>query len=530
MPLPSDPNQPWPPRAWQPIQHEAEEAAVWYGGDPEDLALFYGTEGQQALRPSDRIRGDTWLNRFMFWARRYDDQNTTRQRMHMPAAADIAATSADLLFGEQPTFTIPEAHGDTPDSEARATEERLAELVDLNGVTSTLLEGAEVCSAVGDIYLRPVWDSKAAPHPMLTVVHGDHAVPEFRWGQLRAVTFWRVVLTDGAGAVWRLLERYEPGVILTGLYVGRRDQLGRNVGLSALDATRDLPETVELPAPLNDTLIVSHVPNVRPNRRHRELPIGRSDIQGSVSPLDALDETWTSWVRDVRLAKARIIVPDEFLQHAGRGKGASFDADREIFSPLAMDPMSQDKAGITLSQFEIRWQEHSSTIEQLLKTIVATAGYSPTTFGLQAERTEITATEVRARENKTLRTTGRKQRYWRRPLEESLETILVLDSVVFRSGVTPMRPRVDWADGLPDDPRQIAETIQLLTQARAVSVETAVKMAQPELEGDELKAEVDRILDEQGLRVESPDGRPPNITAGSDNGQQEQDEGEAVPA
>jgi len=407
-----------------------------------------------------------------------------------------------MLFGEPPAFTAVDAV---------AVEDRLAELAELDGITSTLLEAAEVCSAMGGVYLRTVWDTTVADHPLLDAVHADRAVPEFRWGRLTAVSFWRTVTpqtTLSGPVVWRHLERHEPGVILHGLYEGTSDRLGRQIDLDAHPDTAGLPDVLPLPGPLAGQLTAGYVPNVRPNRRHRGQPVGRADTQGVEPLLDALDETWSSWMRDIRLGKARIIVPDEYLERAGRGKGARFDTDREVFSPLAIDPTASDRAGsaITFAQFAIRTAEHAQTVRALVEQTVTTAGYAPATFGLDSQGGEATATEVRAREARSLRTTLRKQAYWRVVIADRLEQMLVLDREIFGRRVVPARPRVDFADGLPDDPRRTAETIDLLNRAQAVSVETRVRMAQPDLDEGQVAGEVARILEETGVAVADPTG------------------------
>jgi hypothetical protein len=38
-------------------------------------------------------------------------------------------------------------------------------------------------------------------------------------------------------------------------------------------------------------------------------PLGRSDFSGLEISLDTLDEAHASWMRDIRLGKARLIVP-----------------------------------------------------------------------------------------------------------------------------------------------------------------------------------------------------------------------------
>lgn len=509
MPLPTNPAQPWPPAAWQPLQDEAVVADAWYSGDATKLVDAY-SKPEQVGRKRRTLNG-----RRRFWARQAGQENTDRQRLHVPAAADMASTSADLLFGEPPSLIIPEAHMPNAAADAKDAQDRLLTIGESDGIGSQLLEAAEVCAALGGVYLRPVWDPGVADHPMLSVVHADRAVPEFRWGRLVAVTFWSIVATDG-GHIWRHLERHEPGSIAHGLYEGTSERLGTRRPLEAQAATAALdvlPDgTVAIPDVLAGTLLAHYIPNVRPNRLHRHVPVGRPDTQSVDDLMDALDETYSSWIRDIRLGKSRIIVPDQFLDRGGRGRGASFDADREVFSPLDIDPSQVKDAGITENQFKIRTADHAATAVALYERIVTTAGYSPRTFGLNTAGggTE-TATGVRAEESRSLRTTQRKQAYWS-VVNNVLEQMLILDAEIFRSGITPFRPSVRFTDGLPDDPAQIAQTIMLLAQAEAASIETRVRMAQPDLDEAELEAEVQRIRDEQGVVVPDPTGGFPAPT------------------
>lgn len=514
MPHP-DPNQPWPPKQRAPIQADIETAAAWWSGDEGALIA-----AAQKPAPPAKRRDKGIMGRVRFWARQ--QQDSERQRLHAPIAADIASTSADLLFGEAPSFIIPEAHTETADPGAIAAQDRILELSERDGWVSRLLESAEVASALGGVYLRIVWDPTVTNHPLLTTVHADRAVPEFRWGRLTAVTFWSVVRAEGQ-RVWRHLERHERGQIRHTLHEGTRDRLGPARPLEAHPATAQLDTnddgTITLPGALADRFLVQYIPNMRPNRRYRHAADGRPDTQGAEAFMDALDETWSSWVRDIRLAKARLIVPDEFLDRSEPGAGASFDQDREIFSPLSMDPTRVENAGITPVQFEVRAAEHAATASALLEQIISTASYSPETFGVQQTGGgEQTATGVRAREAKSLRTTMRKQSYWS-PLADMLELVLIADREIFGSTIEPFRPRVQFADGLPDDPMQTAQTIALLATAEAVSTETRVRMAQPDLDEDEVKAEVRRIRETEGAVFEDPTGGYPAPTAGPDSGE-----------
>lgn len=493
MPLPTDSKQPWPPPSWRPFQADIAEAAVWYAGDVDALQKHYQPKG-----------GDERPSRRRFWGR----TNTTSpnpRRVHVPAAADIAATSADLLFGEPPSITIPEAHETSATSGAKEAEDRLQSIAGQIGLANTLLEGAEVAAGLGGVYLRPVWDREQFDHPLLTVVHADAAVPEFQWGQLKAVTFWREVHRDG-NTVWRHLERHEPGVILHGLYVGDVDQLGVQRSLDGHPSTRGLEDVVTLPGGIKG-LVVRYVPNVLPNRKRRSQPVGRGDTMGTETLMDALDATYTSWMRDIDLGKARIVVPGDWLERTGRGQGATFDVDREVFVGLpGVDPANDKSPPLSPVEFKIRTQEHAETAVALWERIISSSGYSAQSFGMAGEGGQVTATEVRAREGKSLRTRGRKERYWTPALEDEGEILLVIDREVFGNRHEVFRPKVTFADGIVDDPRQTAETVDLLHRAQAASIRTRVRMVQPELEGDELEAEVQSILDEEGLAVPDPTG------------------------
>lgn len=512
MPLPSEPKQPWPPMVWADVQREVDEAAAWYSGDPDKLSTFYS--GPVTGQPQSSRRG--WSR---FWGRRSQDpRSTPRQQIHVPAAADIAATAADLLFGDAPRLIVPEAHSDDapqPSAEgepadpvtsaASAAEERLQEWMEEGPLAATLLEAAEVASALSGVYLRPIWDEsrELVARPTLTVMHPDCAVPEFAFGQLAAVTFWRQLEAQGDGKdVWRHLERWEPGYVLHGLYRGDAKTLGVKMPLANHPATAKLGETHEDGIVQNpegmDGLLCRYVPNVRPNRKHRGLPIGRSDYQGCEPMMDALDEAMTSWMRDIRLGQARIIVPQSYLERRGRGQGATFDLDAEVFTGLEMEPSgSQDARSIETVEFKLRTDEHATTTEALFTQIVSSSGYSPQSFGLKGEGAQMTATEVDAKEGKSDRTTGRKQRYWAPALSDMAYIMLGLDKAVYGSPIEPVRPRVAFRQDA--DLRSLASTLNLINLGRAASIETRVRMLNPEWDEPQIQQEAERIRKEEGV-------------------------------
>lgn len=502
VPLPEHANQPWPPKQWTPFAEDIAGWDRWYSGAGHHTKPDPGTNTIWQSFTSKIIGG------------RPKTAGVNEQRIHIPAAADIAATGADLLFGETPSFTIPEAHGNTPDSTATATEERLNDLLDLDGWASTIIEGAEIAGALGGVFLRPLVDLDVVDHPILTVVHPDVAVPEYRHGRLVAVTFWRSWCDDGQH-VWRHLERHDRGRIEHALYVGTTETIGERRHLAQRSETLGFATddtdiygggVVDLDAMGIDRLLPAYVPNALPNRHHRTEPVGRADYDGTEPLLAALDETWTSWVRDIRLARARLIVPDEYLDHKGRGQGATFDMDREIFSPLEIDPNQAGANAITLVQFQIRTDDHERTTRALFEQAIRSSGYSPQSFGLKGDGATITATEVDANEGKSAATIDRKQQHWRRALSHAAESMLWLDNKLCGTSVTPMRPSVIYPDSAESDMRETASTLNLIKLAGAASTETLVRTLNPTWTDVQVDAEVERIIEDRRTPVDDPTG------------------------
>ncbi|WP_326797455.1 phage portal protein [Streptomyces sp. NBC_01808] len=464
---------------------------AWYSGDRCRLARVYGNHE----RPTERRK---------VWGRRRDAERQPGRRdgrLHVPLAGDIARTSADMLFADMPAIRV----------EDKTTQERLDLLLDEGRVQQTLLSGAEQAAALSGVFLRVTWDKTLADRPLLTVCQPDNAVPEFRFGMLRAVSFWRELDGSTAATVWRHVERHEPGRIVHALYEGTRDNIGRRTPLTEHPDTADLVDSLDTDgdsiATGIDQLTAAYVPNMLPNRLHRGSPIGRSDYAGVHDQFDALDETWSSWMRDIRLARARLIVPDGYLRDHGPGAGASFDDDREVWHSLKMPP--NEGAGITLAQFAIRVAEHQTTAEAITRQAIQTAGYDAAAFGLDGDGQPVTATEVDARTARGMVTRKKKAGYWRHPLADMLHVMLLLDAKQFGRRITPERPRVEFGDGVAESEQQTATTLDLLARAGAVSTSTKVKILHPEWDDTAVKAEVDAILAETGAAAPDPVGTFP---------------------
>jgi len=463
---------PWPPQAWQAIYDLYAEHAAWYSGDPAVLLAYYATKSG-------------------FWAQEIE-ANERRLLMHIPIANDIARTSSRLLFAEHPKITLA--------SEDQTTSDRLEELLENAAVYAKLSEAAETCSALGGVFLKVNWDKSLADYPFLSVAQADNAIPEFKFGMLVRCLFHKVVKKDG-NVLFTLVERHEPGYIINELWRGTSGDLGIQVELSALAETATEPGVIETGIP---GLACVYVPNMRPNPRFRGLDIGQADLCNLEGMMDSLDQAWSSWIRDIHLGLGRIMADQAFFKTDLAGNW-QFDLQREAY--LGLNSISGPgalKDQIVVNQFNIRAEEHEKTILNLMRQIFGMAGYAPQTFGLDLEGSPVSGYALKTMERKSILTAGAKADYWGPAIADILYVLLQVDKLQFGGLGTPERPVVEMQDSVANDELQEAQSVELFRRAQAMSIESAIRRVNPDLNDDGVNAELQRIQDEQGLGVPSP--------------------------
>ncbi len=451
-------------------------------------------------------------------------------RIHVPIAADIAATSSDLLFSEEPRFTCFDEETEDDGSDK---QRRLDELISLNNVHGLLNEAAETCAVLGDVYFKLSSRPDDVDHPILTITQGDCAWPEYVLGVLKCIHFFDILKRDTQkNIVWRIYERYERGKITMAVFKGSSSDLGTEDGTGMLEQLGFEPE---MKTPIADMMAV-HIPNIRPNRMDRTSVHGRSDCDGLRGLMDSLDETYSSWMRDVRLAKARLIVPAEYLRRKASDMFKDnqytyeFDEDVETLVALDIDPEHSGSNPITPSQFAIRSAEHAATCAELIRNIVTIAGYAPQTFGIGIDGNAQSGTALHIREKKSFNTQGKKQTYWKSPLEQIMTAMVHLDAALYpgKGSAGADAVKVHFADNMANDISTTSTALELLNRAAAISTELKVQMLHPDWTKKQIAEEVERVKTESGQAVDEPnlfmgDYEKPDAGNGEGDGGEEGD-------
>lgn len=491
------PNTAWPPAPHDQVVASCAERQVWWEGDPEKLGAFYARGNTAGISPSgvrQRVRGAI----DGFWGRTRPAMNAPK-RLHVPVAADIGRIAASTLFSEPVTFSDPA--GD------QAVQDTIDAILNTDETYSGMLVGAESASMLSGVYGRIVWDKNVSDHTWIDWVDADRAIPTFTWGRLSAVTFWTELDSDD-DAVWRHVEHYstvgKAGRIDHALYRGKRDNIGQVEPLTEHPDTASLAVNLDQDSgytvPSDSGILAGYMPNWRPNPQWRGVPelkhLGRADLTRDVIHLlDACDEAWSSLIRDLDLGRGRMFISDTLLTSNGPGKGSTFDLDQAIFSPVGTAVKGSETSSLLeAQQFDIRVEEHLQIFDGLLRRAISRAGYSPITFGLQDE-VAATATEVSAKERDTNSTRSAKTKLW--GLSQLATTQLHVESAIFGTKAPSEPIQVDWPDTHQESSKQRAETVELLMRAEAASIETRVRMVNPDWDDKQILEEVDKIVNDR---------------------------------
>ena len=479
--------------AWPPMdleRYKMKEHSTWYSGEAELLANFYFDHDLQNYM----MLNYGTKNNNKFWARQI--KNDSQFFIHVPVANDIAETSSAFLFGETPLIRF-----NSDSEEMKDAQSTLDTMLTDSGFYSRLVEAAEVASAIGGVYVKVAWDTDVSEYPIPMVVQCEQAFPRFKFGKLNSVDLVYEVANDGS-TVYRLVETIEKGKITNTLYKGSSDNLGTKVNLSDCEATKELKPELETA----DVMTCFYIPNMLPNKLNRQSPMGRSDYQGIETLMDALDEVFSAWMVDIQIARGKIHVPSGYVKELEGGK-TKFNIDTMAYEELDIDPTAMTKP-IEATQFDIRSEQFEKTCLNLLDRIITSAGYSPQSFGLNIAGRAESGTALNVRERKSFATTSKKQSYWEPAIKGIVTSMCTIYNSLLGGKLTnDLKVNVEFMDSVSNNLTEVSNSVKTLSDAKAISTDTKVRMVHPEWTDEQVNEEVERILnDEQaGMPMDNPE-------------------------
>lgn len=517
MPLPQN-GTTWPLPGHEGRYARMRKAKAYWAGVPGRIMGVQDADDTETGGPSTTLNpgGSKRLGAAFrqFWSGRAAASTETDSRRHLPLPEDIATIGAELLFSEAlrirvdgPTYssdlvapdgTVVAKAGD-PTPETQAAQQRIERCLQRIQFGALLLAAAESGNVLGSSTMRVAFD-KAGPirdQPMIVRTDADAAFPEYQWGMLTAVTFWSVRHAEKT-TLYRLLERHDSlaGTIEYGLYKGDAGNLGQQVPVSSLPSTAGLAQVAGattagftivltlIPGGGHPTAV--SIPNMLPDPLDSQSAIGRSDFRPTTYSLfNDADKAYTDLMDELDDAKSRLLVADALLERRGAGRGLGFDPDQRVFRLNA--PPSETGSGnlpIVKAEFSLRTAERLEGLDAIRRMAIESAGYDRAAMGDDDTTGAMTATEVRARRQRSLSTRDKKAAWWKTGLSDLLTTFLQVDTLYFPSSEVidgqPVRVNaypvtVEFVDAVQPAMSELLADAAAMRTAEVADDETAVR-------------------------------------------------------
>lgn len=168
-----------------------------------------------------------------------------------------------------------------------------------------------------------------------------------------------------------------------------------------------------------------------------------------------------------------------------------------MYEELDVDPTSMTKV-IEATQFEIRSAQFEQTCLNLLDRIITSAGYSPQSFGLNIAGRAESGTALNVRERKSFSTTNKKQSYWEDGLKDLIKAMCVIKQTFLGGNFTcDLDVNIAFSDGISNNLSEVSNSVKTLSDAKAISTDTKVRMVHPEWTDEQVQEEVERILNDE---------------------------------
>lgn len=440
---------------------------------------------QKIKRYRDLFEGDT--ETVQAWAKRFRQRQYKLNEFVCYPVAEIAVrTLATFLFAEDAIITSEKMPND------------LLELIEENHLHALNLEAAAPCIVDGEIYYKLDVDESVSDRAIISTVDAAASFPVFRFHRLVEIAFVRSLGKATDGKVLRHVEIRRPGVIEHRLYGGSPTKLGSKLELNDYPETADLNPYAETGIP---DLLVRHVPFWRAGGDH-----GISVFRGKEGLIDAIYGLYSQDQHDAEMSKKRVAMSETYIKRDGNNN-IVFDRNTDVLA------LSEEAAGalgadvrpiipIDFSDSNVMGQR----IGQRLDEFLLACGIAPQSAGRDVTGGAESGTARKLAQALTLQTVATSGRYFKAALKDIANLALweVEPAMLGRKkprGKDTKDVQVAMRDGFVDDLVEQTERIARAKEAGIMSIEQSVKELHSDWSEDEVKQEVERIIEEEGLRL-----------------------------
>lgn len=417
----------------------------------------------------------------------------------------LSKISADLLFGEM----IRVVTGDEESKEQLAMDQ----IVLNNSLHTRNYEMALSCSWRGDSVYKVRFGRPKSWKDNQVIIESVPAsifFPHLNGDNIQEMTgctlAWTKKFDD---KLYLRKEIHEPGTIMNELWLmdGSKN-IKRQVPLNTIPEYAGLPEVEETQYP---GLLVVHVPNWRLDDEF----FGMSDYYDMESLFDEMNNRVSKVSRILdKHSDPKLILPPGIMRYDESTR--RYYVDKEDLQCIEVEPTETGdlpKYLVWDAQLEAAFKQ----LDHLVELAMMVSETSPASFGMDKEGKAESGRALKFKLLRTLAKINRKKIYFDEALKEVLYIAQFLDVTYGRGSYEPKDPRIEWADGLPQDMVEQSEVESNRITAGNTSVESSIRRLDG-LDGKALKDELKRIEDEK--KASNPAVARPQVTLPSAGGGQ----------
>ena len=428
-------------------QYCLTENYLWFLGKEDLLSDFYNTQRSDFIMYDPR---DSYY---------YRQTGSDIRKVHSGLPSLISYSKLRLLNNGELQISVLRKN----ESEDKAKTEMLDSILEDNNANEVIKKSILTESWGKKFAWKISYDNSVSTYPIFTMYNPLEYRAMYKYNRLQSITFINKIKHGKENL--ELEEEYGKGYIDYFLFKIKDDGTRMPIDLSYLDETSEL-RRVELK---DKNLILA-------GERVNE----KSDYDGIVSEFDALDETWSQLMDEIRLGRSEVYVPEILLTNK------TFDRFRKNYPQLAPDNKETGQNNITHIQPNIRSAEYKNTIEILVNNMLVSVGLSPFTVGIDdSVGANSSGESLTKREATSLRTREDMVKTWEGFLTEMFNKLLIANDLFNKKQVQQYDVKVYFEDYITPSKEEVIAQTKDLVDSSIIDIEKALD----EIYGDSLKEE-----------------------------------------
>jgi len=371
-----------PKQAMEYEEYCLQEKYLWFLGNEDLLADFY-----QSKTPRTTII-DTRASYY------YSNVDNKIRVIHSGIPSLISYGKSNLLL----TGGIETIVG-KDDKENQKDTDLLKSILKDNDFENTILSNSVATESWSSKFaLKISFDKDISKYPIIEKYNPFNYKAIYKRGRIQEIIF-----TDELYEDYQLDEIYGWGYIKYELYKIAKDGTRNKVSLDELIDTAEYEDET-----FNENMMLAV-----------EKKIDKSDYQGIMAEFDALDETWSQLMDEVRTARAETYIPDILTV------GKTFNDFRKKYVVTGSDERENGKNEISHNQPDIRVEQYTKASVAIRDNILANVHLNPLTIGIDDTiGANASAESIERRETVSLRTRKGMIDTWKPFLENFYNTLL----------------------------------------------------------------------------------------------------------